>query len=59
MRIEYHPAVADELEKIRDYYEAKSLGLGRDFVNEFEQQLFKIASMPSRWMFVRKVCAAL
>ena len=53
MRIEYHPEVADELEKIRDYYENKSAGLGRDFVNEFEQQLFKISTMPSRWMCVR------
>ena len=53
MRIEYHPAVAVELEEIRDYYEMKSTGLGRDFVNEFEQQLFRISAMPSRWMCVR------
>jgi plasmid stabilization system protein ParE len=53
MRIEYHPAVADELEEIRDYYELKSAGLGRDFVNEFEQQLSRIAAMPRRWMCVR------
>ncbi len=39
MRIEYHPAVADELEEIRDYYETRSIGLGKNFVNEFEQQL--------------------
>lgn len=35
MRIEYHPQVAAELEEIRDYYESKSEGLGRDFVDEF------------------------
>jgi len=26
MRIEYHPAVADELEEIRDFYESRSNG---------------------------------
>jgi hypothetical protein len=29
MKIESHPAVADELEQIRDYYEDKSVGLGK------------------------------
>jgi toxin ParE1/3/4 len=53
MRIEYHPQVAAELEKIRDYYESKSVGLGRDFVDELERQLFQIAAMPTRWMVVR------
>jgi len=53
MIIEYHPAVADELEEIRDYYEAKSLGLGLDFVNEFDAQLMRISAMPTRWMIVR------
>ena len=53
MKIEYHPAVADELEQIRDYYEDKSVGLGKVFVDELEHQLFNIAAMPSRWMVVR------
>lgn len=53
MIIEYHPAVADELEEIRDYYEVKSLGLGLDFVNEFDAQLMRISAMPTRWMVVR------
>jgi hypothetical protein len=37
MRIEYHPAVAAELEKIRDHYENCPEHLGRDFVDEFER----------------------
>jgi plasmid stabilization system protein ParE len=53
MRIEYHPHVAAELEKIRDHYESKSVGLGRDFVDELERQLFQIAAIPTRWMIVR------
>ncbi|MEY3895999.1 MAG: hypothetical protein RLZZ214_1519 [Verrucomicrobiota bacterium] len=50
MRIDYHPAIADELEEIRDHYEACSPGLGRDFVDEFERQVLTIAVMPTRWM---------
>jgi hypothetical protein len=36
MRIEYHPALENELLEIRGYYEERSAGLGRDFVEEFE-----------------------
>ncbi len=53
MRIEYHPAIADELEAIRNYYEKCSAGLGRDFVDEFERQIFSMAAMPTRWMLVQ------
>jgi len=53
MRIEYHPAIAAELEEIRDYYESCSLGLGTDFIDEFERQVLAIAAMPNRWMVVR------
>lgn len=53
MRIEYSPAVAGELEEIRDFYESRSEGLGVDFVNEFEKQALRIIAMPERWMIVR------
>lgn len=53
MRIDYHPAVAAELEEIRNRYESCSLGLGIDFVDEFERQVFAIATMPTRWMVLR------
>jgi len=51
--IDYHPAVATELEEIRDYYERQSPGIGRQFVEEFERQVFAIAAMPTRWMIVK------
>ncbi len=51
--IEYHPSVMAELEEVRDYYEKKSEGLGLAFVNELEQQLLKVAAMPTRWMIVQ------
>ena len=53
MRIEYHPALDRELLEVRDYYELQSVGLGADFVDEFERQVLKIAAMPERWMVVR------
>jgi toxin ParE1/3/4 len=53
MRIEYHPAIEAELAEIRDYYNECSPNLGADFINEFERQALRIASMPSRWMVVR------
>lgn len=48
MKIEYHPALGDELEDTRNYYDEKSPELGRDFVDEFERQVLAIASMPER-----------
>ncbi len=53
MRIEYHPALDLELKEVREYYESQSAGLGSDFVDEFERQVLKIATMPERWMIVR------
>ena len=53
MRIEYHPAIQEELAEIRDFYNKRSPNLGADFVNEFERQVLRIAAMPSRWMIVR------
>lgn len=47
MRIEYHPSVAEELEEIHHFYESRSPGLGDEFVNEFERQVMRIASMQS------------
>lgn len=52
MRIEYHPALENELREIIDYYEERSSGLGIAFLEEFERQVIAIAAMPERWMFV-------
>jgi len=53
MSIEYHPELEKELIEIRDYYNDRSPGLGDEFVDEFERQVLRIASMPERWMIVR------
>jgi len=54
MRIEYHPALQAELEAACAYYEECSVGLGAEFVNEFERQVLLIAAMPSRWEVVER-----
>lgn len=54
MRIEYHPAVAGELEEIRDWYQEQSPGLGKDLVDEFERHVLFIAAMPGRWMILKE-----
>lgn len=53
MRIDFHPAIAAELEEIRDHYESCSVGLGSSFVDEFERHVLEIAAMPTRWMVAR------
>jgi plasmid stabilization system protein ParE len=53
MRIEYHPDLEQELIEVRAYYNDRSPGLGNEFVDEFERQVLRIASMPERWMVVR------
>ena len=54
MSVEYHPAVERELVEVRDYYEKRSPGLGREFIDEFERQVLRIAATPGRWMVVTK-----
>ena len=46
MRVEYHPALEKELLTIVEYYNQCSLGLGLEFLNEFERQILTIAAMP-------------
>ena len=48
MRVEYHPAIESELREIIEYYNKCSQGLGAEFLDEFERQILKIASMPTR-----------
>jgi toxin ParE1/3/4 len=50
MTVEYHPAVERELREIRDFYEGRVAGLGREFIDEFERQILRIAATPGRWM---------
>jgi len=52
MRVEYHPAIERKLREIIEYYNKCIKGLGAEFLNEFERQILKIASMPTRWTTV-------
>jgi hypothetical protein len=39
MIVEYHPAVAAEVDNARKYYDKELSGLGDEFVGEFERQI--------------------
>ena len=52
MRVEYHPALVDELREIIDYYNTCSEGLGNEFLNEFERHILKVIAMPQQWRIV-------
>ena len=52
MIVEYHPSMQRKLEEIRDWYEERVPGLGREFIDEFERQILRIAAAPSRWMVI-------
>jgi toxin ParE1/3/4 len=54
MRIEHHPAVEQELGEIRDFYEARSPLLGREFIDEFDRLVLRIAAAPGRWMMLER-----
>lgn len=53
MRVEYHPAVENELREIIKYYNQSIAGLGFEFLDEFEKQILKISSMPTLWITVQ------
>jgi toxin ParE1/3/4 len=52
MTVEYHPAVEQELQEIRNYYDDRSRGLGLEFIDEFERLAIRIAATPTRWMLL-------
>jgi len=52
MNVEYHPAIEGELKDIIEYYNRCSQGLGTEFLDEFEQHILRISSMPTRWMII-------
>jgi plasmid stabilization system protein ParE len=53
MSVEYHPAVEAELREIRKYYDDRSPGLGKEFLDEYERMVFRIAAHPGRWMVLK------
>lgn len=54
MNIDYHPLIEKELQEIKRYYEEQSPGLGAEFVDEFEKQVWTLAGAPERWMVIEK-----
>ena len=52
MRVEYHPAVQAELDEILNFYEGRRPGLGREFLDEFERLVLRVAATPRRWMAI-------
>ena len=49
MRIEFHPAARLEFIEAVDYYECRSLGLGKEYADEIEAALQSITEDPQRW----------
>jgi toxin ParE1/3/4 len=54
MTIEYHPEVERELDEARNFYENRAPGLGRQFIDEFERQVLRIAATPGRWTLLTR-----
>jgi plasmid stabilization system protein ParE len=53
MQIEYHPNLEGELSEIIAYYNECSLGLGDEFLDEFESQVIKISQNPYQWIAIQ------
>lgn len=49
--LDFHPAVAREIDEANSWYEQRRLGLGRDFLDEVERVLAEIAANPARFGF--------
>jgi hypothetical protein len=49
MRVLRHPEVSQELEAAALWYEQRQLGLGTDFLEEYQVTLTRILSEPERW----------
>lgn len=53
MKVQYHPAIEDELRDIIGYYNECYPGLGQQFLQEFERQVLKILKMPYRFSVIK------
>ena len=54
MNIEYHPELENELREIIGYYDGCVQGLGKAFLDAFEQQVLDITAAPTLWMVIEK-----
>lgn len=53
MRVVSHPEAKQELEAAALWYDQRQLGLGEEFLKEFEATLRRIVAEPDRWRLVR------
>lgn len=53
MRVVSHPEAVEELEAAALWYEERQLGLGDDFLDQFERTLRRIVAEPERWRKIR------
>jgi len=49
LRLEFHPAIFDELNEAYGWYEDKQKGLGDDFLDALEDAYLMIQTMPRAW----------
>lgn len=45
----FHPDVKQEIRHSFEWYQAQSLGLGQEFINELEESFEAIKSLPLTW----------
>jgi toxin ParE2 len=53
MRVESHPEATRELRAAALWYEERRLGLGDEFLEEFEHTLRRILAEPGRWRRIK------
>lgn len=45
----FHPATQEEIKQSFDWYQEQSLGLGSEFIDELEESIASIRTLPSAW----------
>ena len=50
--VTFHPQAAAELAEATEYYEARSEGLGSDFLNEIERSLDQVVANPELYQAI-------
>lgn len=51
LRLDFHPAVRDEIDDAHDWYEQRRPGLGNDFLDELQRVIAEITANPARYGF--------
>jgi plasmid stabilization system protein ParE len=51
LRLDFHPAVRDEIDDAFRWYERRRRGLGSDFLDELQRVLTDITTNPARYGF--------